>query len=91
MFAIAGFQYPGADLAEVVENHRDGLAYMVHPLARSLGFAAVLVSMALLVRGASRALSVPRPARERRPECRFRARLWGSGGTRMVACRAAGA
>ena len=29
VFAIAGFSYPGADLAEVVEDHRDGLAYMV--------------------------------------------------------------
>jgi hydroxypyruvate isomerase len=52
VFAIAGFQYPGADLAEVVEPHRDGLAYMVE-LARAVGFAAVLVSMALLVRGAT--------------------------------------
>ena len=52
VFAIAGFSYPGADLAEVVENHRDGLAYMVQ-VARSLGFAAVLVSMAFLVRGAA--------------------------------------
>ena len=51
VFAIAGHQYPGADLAEVVEAHRDGLAYMVD-FARALGFAAVLVSMAFLVRGA---------------------------------------
>lgn len=52
VFAIAGFQYPGADLAEVVEADRDGLAYMVE-LARAVGFAAVLVSMAFLVRGAT--------------------------------------
>ncbi len=52
VFAIAGFSYPGADLGEVVESHRDGLAYMVE-FARSLGFAAVLVSMALLVRGSA--------------------------------------
>jgi hypothetical protein len=52
VFAIAGFRYPGADLADVVEYHPDGLAYMVD-LARAVGFAAVLVSMAFLVRGAS--------------------------------------
>ena len=52
VFAIAGHRYPGADLAEVVEAHRDGLAYMVD-FARALGFAAVLVSMAFLVRGAA--------------------------------------
>jgi hypothetical protein len=52
VFAVAGFQYPGADLAEVVESHRDGLAYLVH-LARAVGFAAVLVSLAVLVRGAA--------------------------------------
>lgn len=51
VFVIAGFQYPGADLSEVVEMHRDGLAYMVD-LARGVGFAAVLVSMSFLVRGA---------------------------------------
>ena len=51
VFAIAGFSYPGADLAEVVES-QDGLAYMVE-FARSLGFAAVLVSMVFLVRGAA--------------------------------------
>jgi hydroxypyruvate isomerase len=52
VFAIAGFQYPGADLAEVVDAHRDGLAYMVE-LARSVGFAAVLVSLMFMVRGAA--------------------------------------
>jgi hypothetical protein len=52
VFAIAGFQYPGAGLADVLETHRDGLAYMVE-LARAVGFAAVLVSMAFLVRGAA--------------------------------------
>ena len=52
VFAIAGFQYPGADLSEVVEVHRDGIAYMVH-LARAVGFAAVLVSMMVLMRGAA--------------------------------------
>jgi len=52
VFAIAGFQYPGADLAEVVELHRDGLAYMVE-LARMVGFAAVLVSMTFLIRSAT--------------------------------------
>jgi hypothetical protein len=52
VFAIAGFQYPGADLSEVVELHRDGLAYMVH-LARVVGFAAVLVSMSFFIRGAT--------------------------------------
>jgi hypothetical protein len=52
VFAIAGFQYPGADLADVVDPHRDGLAYMVE-LARAVGFAAVLVSLALVVRGAA--------------------------------------
>jgi hypothetical protein len=52
VFAIAGFQYPGADLTEVVEIHRDGLAYMVE-LARLVGFAAVLVSMMLFIRGAT--------------------------------------
>lgn len=52
VFAIAGFQYPGADLAEVVEFHRDGFVYMVE-LARAVGFAAVLVSLAFLVRGAT--------------------------------------
>lgn len=52
VFVIAGFQYPGADLADVVEPHQDGLAYMVD-LARAVGFAAVLVSMAFLVRGAT--------------------------------------
>jgi hypothetical protein len=51
VFAIAGFQYPGADLADVVTPHRDGFAYMVE-LARSVGFATVLVSLAFLVRGA---------------------------------------
>jgi hypothetical protein len=49
VFTIAGFQYPGADIPEVVELHRDGIAYMVEA-ARALGFAAVLVSMGLLVR-----------------------------------------
>jgi hypothetical protein len=52
VFAIAGFQYPGADLTEVVETHRDGFAYMVD-LARGVGFAAVLVSMTFLIRGAA--------------------------------------
>jgi hypothetical protein len=52
VFAIAGFQYPGAALTEVLESHRDGLVYMVE-FARALGFAAVLVSMAFLVRGAA--------------------------------------
>ena len=51
VFAIAGFRYPGADIAEVIDFHRDGIAYMVE-VARALGFAAVLVSMSLLVRGA---------------------------------------
>jgi hypothetical protein len=51
VFAIAGYRYPGADLAEVFEAHRDGLVYMVH-IARALGFAAVLVSLMFLVRGA---------------------------------------
>lgn len=49
VFAIAGFEYPGAQLAEVVEPHRDGLAYVVD-LARAVGFGTVLVSMAALVR-----------------------------------------
>jgi len=52
VFAIAGFQYPGADLAEVVETHRDGFAYVVE-LGRAVGFAAALVSLAFLVRGAA--------------------------------------
>ena len=52
VFAIAGFEYPGANLSEVVEAHRDGLAYMVD-LARAVGFSAVLVSMSFLVRGAA--------------------------------------
>jgi hypothetical protein len=52
VFAIAGFQYPGADLAEVVAAHRDGFVYMVE-LARAVGFATVLVSLLFLVRGAS--------------------------------------
>ena len=52
VFAIAGFQYPGAELTEVVEAHQDGLAYMVN-LARGVGFAAVLVSVTFLVRGAA--------------------------------------
>lgn len=52
VFAIAGFQYPGEDLMEVVESHHDGLAYMVE-LARSVGFAAVLVSLLFVVRGAA--------------------------------------
>ena len=52
VFAIAGFQYPGAHLAEIVDPYRDGLAYMVE-LARGVGFAAVLVSLAFLVRGAT--------------------------------------
>ena len=51
-FAIAGFHYPGADLAEVVDPHRDGLAYVVD-LARLIGFSAVLVSMAFLARSAT--------------------------------------
>ena len=52
VFAIAGFQYPGADLTEVVETHHDGLAHMVN-LARGVGFAAVLVSMTFLIRRAA--------------------------------------
>lgn len=52
VFALAGFHYPGANLGEVVEMHRDGLAYMVEA-ARVLGFGAILASMALLVRGAT--------------------------------------
>lgn len=52
VFAIAGFQYPGADLSEVIEIHPDGLAYMVD-LARMVGFAAVLVSMSFFIRGAA--------------------------------------
>ena len=67
VFVIAGFQYPGADLADVIESHRDGLAYMVG-LARAVGFAAVLVSMALPRARRLPALSVPQPARERRPK-----------------------
>ena len=52
VFALAGWEYPGAGLSEVVERHRDGLAYMVG-LARAAGFAAVLVSMMLLIRGSA--------------------------------------
>ena len=52
VFAIAGFNYPGAGIADVVEAHPDGLAYMVD-LARAVGFAAVLVSMTFLIRGAT--------------------------------------
>lgn len=52
VFGIAGFQYPGAGMAEIVEAHPDGLAYMVD-LARAVGFAAVLVSMTFLIRGAT--------------------------------------
>ena len=52
VFVIAGFQYPGADLSEVVTVHRDGLAYMVN-LARGVGFAAVLVSLSFFVRSAA--------------------------------------
>ena len=52
VFAIAGFQYPGAELADVVEPHRGGLAYMVE-FARAVGFAAILVSLAWFVRGAT--------------------------------------
>ena len=51
VFAIAGYQYPGADLTEVVEAHSDGLVYMVQ-FARAIGFAAVLASLMFLVRGA---------------------------------------
>jgi hydroxypyruvate isomerase len=53
VFAIAGFQYPGADLAEVVETHPDALAYMVDS-ARAFGFGAVLVSLSLFVRDTAR-------------------------------------
>ena len=49
VFALAGFQYPGADVAEVVGARPDSLAYIVD-LARALGFATVLVSLASLVR-----------------------------------------
>ena len=52
VFAIAGFQYPGADLTEVVEAHRDGFVYMVE-LARAVGFGAVLVSLAFVARSAA--------------------------------------
>jgi hypothetical protein len=52
VFAIAGFEYPGAGMADVLEAHRDGLAYMVD-LARAVGFAAVLASMTVLIRGAA--------------------------------------
>ena len=52
VFAIAGFSYPGASIADIVESHPDGLAYMVD-LARAVGFAAVLVSMTFLIRGAT--------------------------------------
>ena len=51
VFAIAGFQYPGASLTEVVEVQRDGLVYLVE-FARMAGFSAVLVSMALFIRAA---------------------------------------
>lgn len=52
VFAIAGFEYPGADLSYVVDLHGSALAYMVD-LARAVGFAAVLVSMTVLARGAT--------------------------------------
>ena len=52
VFAIAGFQYPGAGVTEVVEAHPDGLAYIVE-FARATGFATVLVSLALFVRDAT--------------------------------------
>ena len=52
VFAIAGYRYPGAELAEVVELQRDGVAYLVH-LARVAGFTAVLVSMTMLIRSAT--------------------------------------
>jgi hypothetical protein len=52
VFAIAGFEYPGADLSDVIAIHRDGLAYMVD-VARGVGFAAVLASMAFVARGAA--------------------------------------
>lgn len=52
VFAIAGFSYPGAGIADIAESHPDGLAYMVD-LARAVGFAAVLASMTFLMRGAN--------------------------------------
>jgi hypothetical protein len=52
VFALAGFHYPGADLADVVEAHPDALAYMVDS-ARTIGFATVLVSLSLFVRDAT--------------------------------------
>jgi hypothetical protein len=52
VFSIAGFRYPGADLVDVLEAHRDGLAYMVE-LARAVGFAAVLVSLMFVARSAA--------------------------------------
>ena len=51
-FAIAGFQYPGADVADVVAAQPDVVAYMVD-MARALGFATVLVSLAMFVRDAA--------------------------------------
>ena len=52
VFALAGFEYPGADLGDVVSRQGDGLAYMVH-LGRAVGFSAVLASVLMLVRGAA--------------------------------------
>ncbi|HYH58678.1 MAG TPA: hypothetical protein VD790_05615 [Thermoleophilaceae bacterium] len=52
VFAIAGFHYPGAALTDVVDAHRDGIAYMVE-MARAVGFGAVLVSLAFLMRTAA--------------------------------------
>jgi hypothetical protein len=50
-FVLGGLHYPGAGLEEIVEAHRDGVAYLVD-LARAVGFASMLTSMTFLVRGA---------------------------------------
>jgi hypothetical protein len=52
VFALAGFHYPGAGVADVVEAHPDALAYMVDS-ARMIGFATVLVSLSLFAREAA--------------------------------------
>jgi hypothetical protein len=48
-FAIGALTYPGMSIAEVLDNTRDGLMYVL-AVARIVAFAAVLVSVATFLR-----------------------------------------
>jgi hypothetical protein len=48
-FAIGALMHPGGTIAQVIEEHHDGIAVVLEA-ARAAGFAAVMVSLATALR-----------------------------------------